>query len=134
MFIAKVRLGDSAEKTIQAGLDAAAPQGFRPIKILFARQGLLDFSVSVLAERSLKDDNSQKTEYRFIKKTSGLPKVINTLAAQGFRFIAGRRVGMIGMALMAKQASDAITYTFVDEKKYTKEFDKTVTTAGFLVQ
>jgi len=44
VFIAKVRLGDSAEKTIQSGLDAAAPQGFRPVKILFARQGLLDLA------------------------------------------------------------------------------------------
>jgi hypothetical protein len=126
VFIAKVRLGDSAEKTIQSGLDAAAPQGFRPVKILFARQGLLDFSVSVLAERNLKNDNDPKTEYRFLKKTSGLPKDMNTLAAQGFRFITGRRVGMIGMVLMEKRASDGATYTFIDEKKYAKEFDKTI--------
>ena len=126
VFVAKVRLGDSAEKTIQAGLDAAAPQGFRPVKILFARQGLLDFSVSVLAERDLKDDNPPKIEYHFLKKTSGLPKEINALAAQGYRFVAGRRVGMVGMALMAKRAGDATTYAFVDEKKYAKEFDKTV--------
>src|ERR1043166_8095242 len=126
VFIAKVRLGDSAEKTIQSGLDDAAPQGFRPVKILFARQGLLDFSVSVLAERNLKNDNDPKTEYRFLKKTSGLPKDLNTLAAQGFRFITGRRVGMIGMVLMEKRASDGATYTFIDEKKYAKEFDKTI--------
>src|ERR1051326_5425044 len=126
VVIAKVRLGDSAEKTIQSGLDAAAPQGFRPVKILFARQGLLDFSVSVLAERNLKNNNDPKTEYRFLKKSSGLPKDMNTLAAQGFRFITGRRVGMIGMVLMEKRASDGATYTFIDEKKYAKEFDKTI--------
>jgi len=126
VFIAKVHLGDSAEKTIQSGLDAAASQGFRPVKVLFARQGLLDFSVSVLVERNLRDDSVSKTEYRFLKKTSGLPKDINALATQGFRFITGRRVGMVGMALMAKQASDGTTYTFVDEKKYAKEFDKTI--------
>jgi hypothetical protein len=126
VFIAKVRLGDSAEKTIQAGLDDAAPQGFRPVKILFARQGLLDFSVSVLTERTLSDNNSAKTEYRFLKKTSGLPNDMNALAAQGFRFVTGRRVGMVGMMLMDKRASDATTYTMIDEKKYAKEFDKTV--------
>jgi len=126
VFIAKVRLGDSAEKNIQAGLDAAAPQGFRPVKILFARQGLLDFSVSVLAERNLTDNNAATTEYRFLKKSSGLPKDMNELAGKGFRFITGRRVGMIGMVLMDKRTGDGATYTFVDEKKYAKEFDKTV--------
>jgi hypothetical protein len=126
VFIAKVRLGDSAEKTIQAGLDTAAPQGFRPVKILFARQGLLDFSVSVLVERNLTGDNPPKVEYRFLKKTSGLPNEVNALAAQGFRFITGRRIGLIGMVLMDKQASNSTVYTFVDENKFAKEFDKTV--------
>lgn len=126
VFIAKVRLGDSAEKTIQSGLDAAAPEGFRPVKILFARQGLIDFSVSVLTEKSLNDNNSAKTEYRFLKKSSGLPKDINALAAQGFRFITGRRVGMIGLVLMDKRASDGTTYTMIDETKYAKEFESTI--------
>ena len=125
-FIAKVRLGDSAEKDIQAELDAAAPQGFRPVKILFARQGLLDFSITVLAERNLKENNGPKTEYRFLKKTSGLPEKMNEFAAQGYRFMTGRRVGMVGLALMDKRASDATKYTFIDRKKYEKEFDKTV--------
>lgn len=124
VFIAKVRLGDSAEKTIQAGLDAAGPQGFRPVKILFMRQGLLDFSVSVLAEKDM--TNNQPIESRFLKKTSGLPKDMNTLAAQGFRFITGRRIGMIGLALMEKRAGDAATYNFVEAKKHAKEFDKTI--------
>ena len=126
VFIAKVRLGDSAEKNIQSELDATAPQGFRPVKILFARQGLLDFSVSVLTEKNLSDTNSAKTEYRFLKKTSGLPENMNKFAAQGFRFITGRRVGMVGLALMDKRASDATNYTFIDAKKYAKEFDKTI--------
>jgi hypothetical protein len=126
VFMAKVRLGDSAEKTIQEGLDAAAPQGFRPVKILFARHGLLDFRASVLTERNLTDNNTAKTEYRFLKKTSGLPKDMNALAAQGFRFISGRRIGMIGMVLMDKRAGDGTTYTMIEAKKYAKEFDKTV--------
>ena len=125
VFIAKVRLGDSAEKNLQAEIDTAALEGFRPVKILFARQGLLDFSVSVLIEKNL-SNNTSKTEYRFLKKTSGLPKDMNELAAQGFRFITGRRVGMIGMVLMDKRASDGTTYTFIDGKKYAKDFDKTI--------
>jgi hypothetical protein len=126
VFIAKVHLGDSAEKTIQAALDAAVPQGFRPVKILYSKQGLMDFSIAVLVERNLMDDNPAKIEYRFLKKTSGLPKDVNALAAQGFRFITGRRVGLIGLVLMGKRASDATVYTFVDEKKFAIEFDKTV--------
>jgi hypothetical protein len=126
VFIAKVHLGDSAEKTIQAALDAAAPQGFRPVKILYSKQGLIDFSIEVLVERNLTDENPPKVEYRFLKKTSGLPKEVNALAAQGFRYITGRRVGMIGMVLMGKQASNATVYTFVDENKFPKEFDKTI--------
>ena len=126
VFIANVHLGDSAEKNIQKWIDEAAPQGFRPVKVLFARQGLLDFSVSVLAEKDLAADNSPKLEYRFLKKTSGLPKDVNAAAAQGFRFITGRRVGLVGMVLMERRANDVTTYTFIDEKKYAKEFDKMV--------
>jgi len=126
VIISKVRLGDSAEKTIQAGLENAASQGFRPVKILFARQGLIDFSVSVLTERDSSNKDAAKTEYRFLKKSSGLPDDINKLAAQGFRFVTGRRVGMIGMVLMEKRGSEGTTYTMIDRKKYAKEFDKTV--------
>jgi hypothetical protein len=35
-------------------------------------------------------------------------------------------VGMVGMALLEKRSGDATTYTMIDEKKYAKEFDKTV--------
>lgn len=126
VFTAKVRLGDSAEKDIQAALETVAPQGFRPIKLLFARQGLLEFRIAVLAERNLADTNPPKAEYRFLKKSSGLPDNMNKFAAQGFRFVTGRRVGMIGLALMEKRASDASTYTMIDAKKHAKEFDKTI--------
>jgi len=128
VFIAKVHLGDSAQKTIQAALEEAAQQGFRPIKVLFTRSGLLDFNVSALTEKDLKAGVLPKIGYHFIKKTSGFPEEVNTLAAQGGRFITGRRIGAIRMALMAKQANEneATTYTFIDEKKYAKEFDKTV--------
>lgn len=124
--IAKVRLGDSAEKDLQKAISDAAPEGFRPVKIFFARQGLLDFSVSILMERDLPAGNSPKFEYLFLKKSSGLPKDVNAAASQGFRFITGRRVGMIGLVLMAKETAAATTYTFIEEKKFAREFDKTI--------
>jgi hypothetical protein len=126
VFIAKVRLGDSAEKDLQKAIDGASPQGFRPVRILFSRQGLLDFSVSIMLERDLPAGNSAAGEYKFLKKTSGLPKDMSALAAQGYRFNSGRRVGQVGLVLMDKRASDATSYTFIDAKKYAKEFDKTV--------
>lgn len=94
----------------------------------FTKQGRLDFSVLALTEKDLKAGAPPKTEYHFIKKTSGFPEEVNKLAAQGFRFITGRRIGLIRMALLAKQAdeNEATTYTFIDEEKYAKEFDKTV--------
>lgn len=126
VLIAKVRLGDSAEKDLQKAIDGASPQGFRPVRILFSRQGLLDFSVSIMLERDVPGSNSTGGEYKFLKKTSGLPKDMSLLAAQGYRFISGRRVGLVGLVLMDKRATDATSYTFIDAKKYAKEFDKTV--------
>jgi hypothetical protein len=63
VFIAKVHLRDSAQKTIQAALEEAAQQGFRPVKVLFTKQGLLDFTLSVLTEKDLKASAPPKIEY-----------------------------------------------------------------------
>ena len=126
VFIAKVRLGDSAEKDLQKAIDGASPQGFRPVRILYSRQGLLDFSVSIMLERDVPGSNSTGGEYKFLKKTSGLPKDMSLLAAQGYRFISGRRVGLVGLVLMDKRATDGTSYTFIDAKKYAREFDKTI--------
>lgn len=125
VFTGKIGPGKNPKETIQAALDAA-PQGFRPVKILFSKEGWLDFRVSVLLEKNLPDDSTPKIEYRFVKEVSGFDKAVNALAAQGFRFIAGRRVGMVKFALMAKQANEATAYSFVDDEKYVKEFDKTI--------
>lgn len=96
-----------------------------------ATDGKLQKAKVVMVERDLPENNAPKVEYRFLKKTSGgLPKEVNTLAAQGFRFLTGRRVGTIVMILMAKQASDATTYTAIDERKFAKEFEKTIAAAN----
>jgi hypothetical protein len=124
-FTAKMGPGKNPKESIQAALDTA-PQGFRPVKILLSKSGLLDFRVSVLLEKNLSDANPAKIEYRFVKEISGFDKAVNTLAAQGFRFVAGRRIGLIKFALMAKQANDATAYSFIDDDKYAKEFDKTI--------
>jgi len=92
---------------------------------LATRQGLLDFSISVVLERDLKDKSAPMT-YHFVKKVGGFPKEMNLLAAQGYRFTTGRRLGSILMAVLAKQSSDGTTYTVSDEDKYQKEFDKTI--------
>jgi hypothetical protein len=126
VFIAKVRLGDSAEKDLQRAIDGASPLGFRPVRIFFSRQGLLDFSVSIMLERDLPAGNAAGGEYKFLKKTSGLPKDMSMLATQGYRFISGRRVGQVGLVLMDKRGTGGTSYSFIDAKKYAKEFDKTV--------
>jgi hypothetical protein len=126
IFTGKIGPGKNPKETIQAALDSA-PQGFRPVQILFSKEGWLGFRVSVLLEKNLPDDNNApKIEYRFVKEVSGFDKAVNALAAQGFRFLAGRRVGMVKFALMAKQANETTSYSFVDDEKYAREFDKTI--------
>jgi hypothetical protein len=112
-----------AKKNIQAALDAA-PQGFRPVKILTSKAGMVDFAVSVLLERDLPADETVKTEYRFVKEVTGFDKAVNKLAAQGFRFVAGGRIGLIKFAVLAKQADDASAYTFIKDHEHAKKFDK----------
>lgn len=124
VFTAKVGPRKNPKETIQAALDAA-PRGFRPVKILFAKEGWLDFRVSVLLERDLSDDAAPKIEYRFVKEVSGFDKEVNALAAEGFRLVAGRRVGLTKFALLAKQAAEPTAYTFVEDEKHAKEFDRT---------
>lgn len=124
-FTGKIGPGKNPKETIQAALDSA-PAGFRPVKILFSKTGWLDFSVSVLVERDLNDAAPAKVEYGLVKEATGFDKEVNKLAAQGFRFVGGGRLGMVRFGMLAKRAEDATAYTFVDDEKHAKEFDKTV--------
>lgn len=114
-----------AKKRIQEALDAVPP-GFSPVKILITKEGLVDFGVSVLLERNLHDDQTPKIEYRFVKEVTGFDKEVNKLAAQGFLFIAGARIGSVKFALMAKQANDATAYAFIDDEEHAKKFDQAI--------
>ncbi len=125
VFIGKIGLGGKPQQALQDALETIPP-GFRPVKILFTRQGLTDFSISILLEKNVLDDNAAKIEYRFLKEVSGFEKAVNSLALQGFRFVAGKRIGLVKLVLMAKLSTDATAYTFVDTEKYPKEFDKTI--------
>lgn len=122
---AKIGPRKDTKKTIEAAL-GALPQGYRPVKILFSKEGWLDFGVSILLEKNLPDDHTPKIEYRLVKEVGGFGKAVNALAAQGFRFAGGGRVGTINFALMAKQADDAAAYTFFDDEEHAKKFDRTV--------
>lgn len=125
VFTGKLGPGKDTKKNIQAALDAAPP-GFRPVKILLSKEGFLDFRVSVLLEKNLAEDNPPKVEYRFVKEVSGFDKAVNTLAAQGFHFLVGRRMGLVKFALLAKQANEPTAYTFLDDEEHAKKFDKTI--------
>ncbi len=124
-FMGKIGPGKNPKETIQAALDSA-PAGFRPVKLLLSKSGWFDFRVSVLVERDLTDAAPAKVEYGLVKEATGFEKEVNGLAAQGFRFIGGGRMGMVRFGMLAKQAADATAYTFVDDEKHAKEFDKTV--------
>ena len=125
VVIGKIGLGKSPTEAIQTSLNNS-PAGFRPAKILFSKTGVTDFAISVLLEKDLNVTNSPKIEYRFVKEVNGFEKSLNSLAAQGFRILSGRRIGLVKMALMAKETSAPVVYTLVDEEKYAKQFDETV--------
>ena len=124
-FVGKIGPGKNPKETIQVALDSA-PAGFRPVKLLFSKSGWFDFRVSVLVERDLSDAAPAKVEYGLVKEVSGFEKEVNALAARGFRFIGGGRMGTVNFGMLARQAADATAYTFIDDEKHAKEFDKTI--------
>lgn len=125
VIIGKLGLGKNPTQVLQTELDKVPP-GFSPVTILFSKTGLADFAVSILLEKNISNDDSRKIEFKFLKEVNGFEKEVNSLAAQGFRIISGRRIGLIKMALLAKETPDAAAYTIIDEEKYEKEFGKTV--------
>lgn len=125
VFIGKIGLGKSPTAELQAALDNA-PAGFHPFKILFNKSGIFDFSVSVLLEKDLKNVDAGKVQYRFFKDVNGFEKEINSLAQIGFHLIAGRRIGLLKFALLAKVPGDAASYILLDADKHQKEFLKKV--------
>lgn len=126
VLIGKIGLGKSPTTEIQTALDNV-PAGFQPFKILFDKSGTFDFAVSVLLEKDLKNENTEKVQYRFVKDVNGFEKGINALASEGFQLMAGRRIGLVKFALLAKVQGDAVSYILLDADKYQKEIAKKVT-------
>lgn len=129
VIIGKIGLGKSPTTEIQTALDNT-PAGFQPFKILFDKSGTFDFAVSVLLEKDLRNENTEKIQYRFLKDVNGFEKEVNTLANSGFQLIAGRRIGLVKFALLAKVPGEAVSYILVDADKYEKEMAKKVTSAN----
>lgn len=121
VFIGEIGLGKSPSKELQTALDNSSKE-FRPFKILFNKGGFVDFSVSILLEDDLSKEETQKTDYQFVKEVNGFEKEVNSLAKTGYKFLSGRRIGLIKYALMAKNSDEPTSYVFVDEKKYQKDF------------
>ena len=125
----KLNVGKSPTKDLQAALDGA-PAGFHPFKVLFNKSGLFDLSISVLLEKDLRRENPEKIQYKFLKDVNGFEKEINTHAQNGFQIVAGRRIGLYKLALLAKIPGEVVSYILLDADKYQKEFDKKITSGN----
>lgn len=118
-------LDGGQKKELQAELDAA-PQGFRPIRLLFSSAGGENFYVTVVAERDLNEAAPPKFEYQLVKEVFGFEDVVNKLAAAGSRYVGGGRVQFVKVALLERQAGGVGAYAFIDDSGQGKEFDRKV--------
>lgn len=128
----RVGLGENLQETIQAPLDEAPP-GFRPVRFLFAGPGMIGSGVSVVLERDLGELAPAKVEYQVVKEARDLVKEITRLAAEGAGYVSGGRNGPFKAALLARRAAGTSDYTFLDDNKAAKRFDKLVA-AGYSYQ
>jgi hypothetical protein len=129
VFTGKIGLGKNPTAKLQADIDNATA-GFRPVKILFFKTGLIDFSVSVVMEKDLSGETTEKTAYRFVKEINGFEKEVDKLAKEGYKILSGRRIGTIKYALMSKSGGTVASYSFVDNKKYAKDLPKILETGA----
>lgn len=132
LFTGQVGLGGNLQETIQTAIDEAPP-GFRPVRLLFAGSGLLGSGVSVVLERDLGEIAPSKVEYQVVKETRDLVKEITQLATDGAGYVGGGRNGAFKVALLARRAQGTSDYTFLDDNKAAKGFDKLVA-AGYTYQ
>ncbi|MGB8509688.1 MAG: hypothetical protein WCD76_14980, partial [Pyrinomonadaceae bacterium] len=130
LYTGRVGWGENLQETIQPAIDKAPP-GFRPVRLLFAGSGMLGSGVSVVLESDLNVLAPAKVEYQVVKETRDLVKEINWRAAAGARYIGGGRNGPFKVALLAQGAAAGLSdYTFLDDNKAAKKFDKLVA-AGY---
>jgi hypothetical protein len=128
----RVGLGENLQETIQPALDEIPP-GFRTVRFLFAGPGLIGSGVSVVLERDLGELAPAKVEYQVVKEKGDLVKEITQLAADGAGYVGGGRNGPFKVALLARRAPGTSDYTFLDDNKAAKKFDKLVA-AGYSYQ
>jgi hypothetical protein len=128
----RMGLGEDLKETIQAPLDEIPP-GFRPVRFLLAGPGLIGSGVSVVLERDLGELAPSKVEYQVVKERRDLVKELSQLAAQGAGYVGGGRNGPFKVALLARRAAGTSDYTFLDDNKAAKGFDKLVA-AGYSYQ
>jgi hypothetical protein len=115
---------DGGQKNeLQAALDAA-PQGFRPVRLLFSSAGPFNFNVTVVAERDLNESAPPKVEYQLVKEVFGFEDEVNRLAAAGSRYVVGGRHELVKIALLERQAGGSAAYTFKDGHQHRKEFPR----------
>ncbi len=126
VFTADLGLGKNPSEKLQTALDQVSAE-YVPFKILFNKGGALDFSVSVVVEDDFTKDSGEKTDYKFVKEVRGFEKEVNLLAKNGYRFLTGRRIGLIKYVVMAKNSAAPTSYIFVDQEKYEKETTKPAT-------
>jgi hypothetical protein len=132
LLAGRVGLGGNLQETVQPAIDEAPP-GFRPVKLLFAGSGLLGSGVSVVLERDLGETAAAKVGYKVIKETKDLVKEVARLAAAGASFVGGGRNGAFKVVLLKQRPAGASDYTFLDDNKAAKGFDKLVA-AGYSYQ
>jgi len=125
VYTGKIGIGKSPTTELQNALDNA-PVGFHPVKVLFNKDGTFDLTTSVLLEKDLKNTNTEKIQYKFFKDVNGFEKEINANAQNGYQLIAGRRIGLVKLALLAKVPGDAVSYILIDADKYDREFPKKI--------
>lgn len=132
LLTGRVGWGENLQETIQSAIDEAPP-GFRPISLLFSGPGLASSGVSVVLERDLSEVAPSKGEYQVVKETKNLVKEINQLAADGVRYVGGGRIDAFKVVLLKHRAAGVSDYTFLDDNKAAKGFDKLIA-AGYSYQ
>jgi hypothetical protein len=132
LFAGRVGWGENLQETVQAAIDGAPP-GFRPVRLLFSGPGLASSGVSVVLERDLSEPAPPKVKYQVVKETKDLLKEINQLAAEGARYVGGGRIEGFKVVLLAERAEVVGDYTFLEDDKAAKGFDKLVA-AGYSYQ
>ena len=127
-FKGRFTLDGGQKRELQAALNAA-PQGFRPVRILFSG-GPDVFDVAVLAERDLNESAPPKVEYELVKEVCGFEDEVNRLAAAGSRYVVGGRVEWVKLAVLERRAADAAAYTFVGDHRHRKGFPRELAAGG----